>query len=144
MSTAEDDAAEEDDLASPARQIDAKIRELGDWRGEALARVRALIREADPDIVEEVKWRGVPVWSQDGMICTGESYTNAVKLTFAHGASLEDPAGLFNASLTGNTRRAIDIHEGEAIDGPAFVALIRAAIARNQAAAAARRKPKRA
>lgn len=143
MKTTQDDAAAEDDLTSPARQIDAKIRELGDWRGETLACVRALIHEADPDIVEEVKWRGVPVWSQDGILCTGETYRNAVKLTFANGAALDDPSRLFNSSLTGNTRRAIDIHEGEAIDGPALVALIRAAIAHNAAASVARRKPKR-
>ncbi|MFI5410899.1 DUF1801 domain-containing protein [Kaistia sp. UC242_56] len=121
--------------------IDAKIRELADWRGETLAHVRRLIRDADPDVVEEVKWRGVPVWSQDGIICTGETYKSAVKLTFANGAALDDPSGLFNASLEGNTRRAIDLHEGEAIDEAAFQALIRAAIARNQAKAKKPRKP---
>jgi hypothetical protein len=127
-----------------AALIDAKIAELGDWRGEALARVRALIREADPDVVEAVKWRkpsnpaGVPVWEHGGLICTGETYRDKVKLTFARGAALEDRAGLFNASLDGNTRRAIDIKEGEAPDGEALKALVRAAVAANLAAAAAR------
>jgi hypothetical protein len=116
---------------SPSQFIDAKIAELGDWRGETLARVRALIREADPEVVEEVKWRGVPVWSHAGIICTGETYKNAVKLTFARGASLDDPSGLFNSSLEGNTRRAIDIHEGDEIDEEALKALIRAAVALN-------------
>jgi len=123
---------------SPSREIDATIKELGDWRGEALARVRSLIRQADPEVVEEVKWRkpsnsmrGVPVWSHAGMICTGETYKSAVKLTFAKGASLPDPSGLFNSSLEGNTRRAIDIHEGEKLDEKAFKALIRAAVALN-------------
>jgi hypothetical protein len=116
---------------SPSRLIDARIKELGDWRGEMLARVRALIKEADPDVVEEWKWRGVPVWEHAGIICTGETYKAAVKLTFAKGASLKDPARLFNSSLEGNMRRAIDIHEGEAIDEKAFKALIRAAIALN-------------
>ena len=111
--------------------IDAKITELGDWRGETLARVRALIKKADPDVVEEVKWRGVPVWSHAGILCTGETYKSAVKLTFARGASLDDPSGLFNSSLEGNTRRAIDIHEGEEIDEAAFKALIGAAVALN-------------
>ncbi len=111
--------------------IDAKISELGDWRGETLARVRALIRKADPDVVEEVKWRGVPVWSHAGILCTGETYKSAVKLTFARGASLDDPSGLFNSSLEGNTRRAIDIHEGEEIDEAAFKTLIGAAVALN-------------
>src|SRR5690348_10334889 len=110
---------------SPSRLIDARIEELGDWRGETLARVRALIKAADPDVVEEWKWRGVPVWSHEGLICTGETYKTAVKLTFAKGASLKDPSGLFNSSLEGNTRRAIDIHEGEKIDEAAFKALIR-------------------
>jgi hypothetical protein len=118
--------------ASPSRLIDARIEELGDWRGETLARVRALIKRADPDVVEEWKWRGVPVWYRDGMICTGETYKNIVKLTFAKGAALKDPAGLFNSSLDGNVRRAIDIHEGEKIDTKALTALIRAAIALNQ------------
>jgi hypothetical protein len=112
--------------------IDARIAELGDWRGETLARVRALIREADPDVVEEWKW-DLPVWSHAGIICTGETYRRAVKLTFARGASLDDPSGLFNASLTGKTRRAIDIHEGEKLDERAFKALIRAAVALNTA-----------
>ena len=116
---------------SPSQFIDAKIADLGDWRGETLARVRALIREADPEVVEEVKWRGVPVWSHAGIICTGETYKNAVKLTFARGASLEDPSGLFNSSLEGNTRRAVDIHEGDEIDEEALKALIRAAVALN-------------
>ena len=111
--------------------IDAKIAELGDWRGETLARVRALIKKADPDVVEEVKWRGVPVWSHAGILCTGETYKSAVKLTFARGASLDDPSGLFNSSLQGNTRRAIDIHEGEEIDEAAFKTLIGAAVALN-------------
>jgi len=111
--------------------ISAKIAELGDWRGDTLARVRALIREVDPDVLEEWKWRGTPTWSHDGGICTGESYKAIVKLTFFKGASLKDPAKLFNSSLDGNTRRAIDIHEGEAIDANAFKALIRAAIALN-------------
>lgn len=119
------------DGASPSRLIDARIAELGDWRGETLARLRALIREADPDIVEEWKWRGVPVWYHDGMICTGETYRSVVKMTFAKGAALDDPAGLFNASLEGNARRAIDFREGDAIDAEALKALIRAAVALN-------------
>jgi hypothetical protein len=114
-----------------SKLISAKIAELDDWRGDALARVRALIKEADPDVVEEWKWMGTPVWSHDGGICTGESYKSAVKLTFFKGASLKDPAKLFNSSLEGNTRRAIDIHEGEEIDAKAFKALIRAAVALN-------------
>jgi hypothetical protein len=122
-----------------AAQIDAKITALGDWRGETLARVRALIHEADPEVVEELKWRGVPVWSHAGIICTGETYKAAVKLTFAKGAALEDPSGLFNSSLEGNTRRAIDIHQGEAIDGAALKALIRAAVALNTARPARRK-----
>ena len=122
---------EEKDGDSPSRLIDARIRELNDWRGEMLARLRGLIRQADPDVVEEWKWRGVPVWSHAGIICTGETYKAAVKLTFAKGAALEDPSGLFNSSLDGNTRRAIDVHEGDAIDGEAFKALIRAAVALN-------------
>jgi hypothetical protein len=116
---------------TPSRLIDARIEALGDWRGETLARLRALIREADPDIVEEWKWRGVPVWSHDGIVCTGETYKNVVKMTFARGAALADPAGLFNASLEGNTRRAIDLREGETIDAGALKALIRAAAALN-------------
>ena len=117
---------------SPSQRIDARIAELGDWRGEALARVRALIREALPGVVEDWKWRGVPVWYQDGMICTGESYKAAVKLTFAKGAALDDPTHLFNASLDGNVRRAIDIHEGERLDADAFKALVQAAAALNR------------
>lgn len=124
---------EKDEGTIPSRLIDARLRELGDWRGEALARVRELIREADPEAVEAWKWRGVPVWEHDGIICTGETYRKAVKLTFARGAALEDPAGLFNASLDGNTRRAIDIHEGDAIDAEALKALVRAAVALNLA-----------
>ena len=123
-----------------AKLIDARIAELGDWRGETLAHVRALIRKADPDVVEEWKWRGVPVWSHDGIICTGETYKAVVKLTFAKGASLADPSGLFNASLEGNTRRAIDIGEGAEIDEAAFVALVRAAIDANTTARSARKK----
>jgi hypothetical protein len=116
---------------SPSRLIDARIKELGDWRAETLARVRALIKQADPDVIEEWKWRGVPVWEHAGIICTGETYKAVVKLTFAKGASLEDPSGLFNSSLDGNTRRAIDIHEGDKIDEKALKALIRAAVALN-------------
>ena len=114
--------------------ISNRIAELGDWRGETLGRMRTLIKAADPDVVEEWKWRGTPVWSHDGIICTGESYKNVVKLTFAKGASLQDPARLFNSSLDGNTRRAIDIHEGEEVDGPAFKALVRQAVALNGSA----------
>lgn len=116
---------------SASELIDQRIAELGDWRGETLSRMRKLIREADPDVVEEWKWMGTPVWSHDGIICTGESYRSIVKLTFAKGASLQDPTKLFNSSLDGNTRRAIDIHEGEAVDAGAFRALIRAAVALN-------------
>src|SRR5258706_10900900 len=116
---------------SPSRLIDARIKELDDWRGKTLSHVRALIKQADPEVVEEWKWRGVPVWSHDGLICTGETYNNVVKMTFAKGASLEDPSGLFNSSLDGNTRRAIDLHEGEKIDEAALKALIRAAVALN-------------
>ena len=117
--------------ASASRLIDERIAELGDWRGEMLGRVRSLIKEADPEVVEEWKWRGVPVWSHGGLICTGETYKAAVKLTFARGAALSDPAGLFNASLEGGTRRAIDVHEGQTIDAEAFKALVRAAVALN-------------
>jgi len=132
---------------SPSRLIDARIKELGAWRGETLSRMRTLIKEADPDIVEEWKWvkatnPGTPVWSHDGIICTGESYKSTVKLTFAKGASLKDPAKLFNSSLDGNLRRAIDIHEGESVDAGAFKALIRSAVALNTSAGKA--KPKRA
>ncbi|MCQ1569850.1 DUF1801 domain-containing protein [Neorhizobium galegae] len=130
---------------SPAQLIDARIRELGDWRGETLARVRFLIKQAAPDVVEEWKWRGVPVWERDGIICTGETYKAAVKLTFAKGASLEDPSGLFNSSLDGNTRRAIDLHEGDKIDEEALKALVRGAVALNAARPArSRKKPKSA
>jgi hypothetical protein len=121
---------------SPSELISRRIAELDDWRGETLARMRRLIQEADPDVVEEWKWRGVPVWSHDGIICTGETYKSVVKLTFAKGASLEDPTGLFNSSLEGNVRRAIDIREGEDIDAAAFKALVREAIARNELGAA--------
>src|SRR3954466_1222441 len=120
---------------SPSRLIDARIEELGDWRGETLARVRLLIKQADPEVIEEWKWRGVPVWSHAGIICTGETYKNVVKMTFAKGASLADPSGLFNASLDGNTRRAIDLHEGDDMDEDAFKALIRAAAALNKSSA---------
>jgi len=120
---------------SPSQLIEARIRELGDWRGKTLAHVRALIKQAEPDVVEEWKWRGVPVWSLSGIICTGETYKSAVKLTFAKGASLDDPSKLFNSSLEGNTRRAIDIHEGEEIDEDAFKALIRAAATLNSSKA---------
>ena len=123
---------------SPSRLIDARIKELCDWRGETLSRLRALIKQADVEVVEEWKWRGVPVWSHAGIICTGETYKNVVKMTFAKGASLEDPSGLFNSSLDGNTRRAIDLHEGSAIDEDALKALIRAAVALNTSSAAKR------
>ena len=116
---------------SPSELIDARIEDLGDWRGEMLSRLRALIKEADPEVVEEWKWRGTPVWSHSGLICTGETYKNVVKMTFAKGASLEDPSGLLNSSLEGNTRRAIDIHEGDEIDEEALKALIRAAVTLN-------------
>lgn len=118
---------------TPSKLIDARIKELGDWRGETLARVRATIKQAVPDVVEEWKWRGVPVWYHAGMICTGETYKNVVKMTFAKGASLDDPSGLFNSSLEGNTRRAIDFHEGDKIDEKALKVLIRAAVALNTA-----------
>jgi hypothetical protein len=124
---------------SPSRLIDGRIKELSDWRGETLARIRSLIKEADPKVVEEWKWRGVPVWSHDGIICTGETYKAVVKMTFAKGASLKDPSRLFNSSLEGNTRRAIDIHEGETIDEKALKALIRAAVDLNTSSAAKRK-----
>jgi hypothetical protein len=124
---------------TPTERIDGRITELGDWRGETLARVRALIHEADPEVVEEWKWRGVPTWSHDGIICTGETYKQVVKLTFAKGASLKDPKGLFNSSLDGNVRRAIDIREGEAIDADALKALIAEAVAANIAGKPARK-----
>ncbi|MGE0280253.1 MAG: DUF1801 domain-containing protein [Rhizobiaceae bacterium] len=125
---------------TPSDLIDARIKELGDWRGEMLARVRAIIKQADPQVLEEWKWRGVPVWEHDGIICTGETYKAVVKMTFANGASLDDPSKLFNSSLEGNTRRAIDFHEGDKIDEAALMALIRAAVDVNTA----KRKPKRA
>lgn len=125
---------------APSRLIDARIAELGDWRGEMLARIRRIVRQADPDVVEEWKWRGVPVWSHDGIVSTGETYKEVVKMTFAKGASLEDPSGLFNSSLEGNTRRAIDFREGDTIDEKALKALVRAAVALN---ASARKKTKR-
>lgn len=131
MTSRKSRAAEGNETDSPSQLIDARIKELGDWRGAALARVRSLIRLAEPEVVEEWKWRGVPVWSHAGILCTGETYKDKVKLTFAKGASLADPAGLFNASLDGNTRRAIDIREGDAIDEEALMALIRAAVALN-------------
>jgi hypothetical protein len=123
------------DDGSASKLIDRRIAELGDWRGETLSRMRKLIREADPEVVEEWKWMGTPVWSHDGIICTGESYKSIVKLTFAKGASLKDPAKLFNSSLDGNVRRAIDLHEGEKVDERAFKALIRAAVALNTSGA---------
>ncbi|MDT7765628.1 MAG: hypothetical protein QOC63_5048 [Mycobacterium sp.] len=123
----------EDTAANPAELIDARINELGDWRGEVLARLRKLIKQADRDVVEEWKWRGVPTWYHDGMICTGETYKDKVKITFAKGASLDDPSGLFNSSLDGNTRRAIDILEGDKVDEKAFTALVHAAVQLNTA-----------
>ncbi|HWK68675.1 MAG TPA: DUF1801 domain-containing protein [Rhizobiaceae bacterium] len=129
-------------VSSPSQRIDARIEELGDWRGELLARLRALIKHADPDVVEEWKWRGVPVWSHGGIICTGETYKNVVKMTFAKGASLNDPSGLFNSSLEGSTRRAIDFHEGDEIDEEALAALIHAAVALNVSARASARPRK--
>ncbi len=133
MSTAEE-------LGQPSVLIDARIAELDDWRGEMLARIRTIIHQADPDVVETWKWRGVPVWEHDGNICTGETYKSVVKVTFAKGAALEDPAGLFNSSLEGNTRRAIDFHEGDKIDAAALKKLVRAAIALNTSTASTRRK----
>jgi hypothetical protein len=120
---------------SPSQLIDARIKELGDWRGTMLSRLRTLVKEADPEVVEEWKWRGVPVWSHDGIICTGETYKNVVKMTFAKGAALRDPSGLFNSSLDGNTRRAIDFHEGENIDEEALTTLVRAAVTLNKSKA---------
>lgn len=128
-----------DESGSPSELIDARIEQLGDWRGETLARVRKLIHDADPEVVEEWKWRGVPVWEHSGIICTGESYKDKVKLTFHKGASLEDPSGLFNASLEGNARRAIDIHEGEEISASALKGLILAAVELNESKATGRR-----
>jgi hypothetical protein len=120
---------------SPSQLIDARIKELGDWRGEMLSRLRTLVKEADPEVIEEWKWRGVPVWYHDGMICTGETYKNVVKMTFAKGAALKDPSGLFNSSLDGSTRRAIDFHERARIDEEALKALVRAAVALNKSTA---------
>ena len=131
MTESKDGSNETNAGESPPRLIDARIKELGDWRGEMLARIRKLIKQADPDVVEEWKWRGVPVWYHGGMICTGETHKNVVKMTFAKGASLEDPSGLFNSSLDGNTRRAIDFHDGDKIDEKALRALIRAAVKLN-------------
>jgi hypothetical protein len=139
MKQGRDGSKEEKGGDSPSRLIDARIEALGDWRGETLARVRILIKQADPDMVEEWKWRGVPVWSHAGIICTGETYKNVVKMTFAKGASLAGPSGLFNASLEGNTRRAIDFHEGDKIDEKALKALIRTAVALNMSVQATAR-----
>ncbi len=138
MKTQKSDTEEGSGGNSPSQLIDARIKELNDWRGKTLARIRGLIKEADPDVIEEWKWRGVPVWSHAGILCTGETYKHVVKMTFAKGASLEDPSGLFNASLEGNTRRAIDIHEGDPIDEEALKALVRAAVEFNTSAAAKR------
>ncbi|KAA1237323.1 hypothetical protein D3C87_733470 [compost metagenome] len=135
--TVTEKAAEE---AAASEVIDRKIAELGDWRGDTLAHIRAVIRTADPEVIEEVKWRGVPVWSHAGILCTGETYKSAVKMTFAKGASLEDPAGLFNSSLEGNTRRAIDFHEGDVVDDQALAALIQAAVALNVAATSGKKR----
>ena len=131
--TAKTTGATDASSASPSKMIDGRIRELGDWRGEMLARVRGLIKQAVPDVIEEWKWRGVPVWEHDGIICTGETYKEVVKMTFAKGAALDDPAGLFNSSLDGNVRRAIDIQQGDKINEKALTALVRAAIALNMA-----------
>jgi hypothetical protein len=128
---------------SPSQLIDARIKELGDWRGELLSRLRSLIKQADPEVIEEWKWRGTPVWSHDGLICTGETYKSVVKMTFAKGASLTDPSRLFNASLEGNVRRAIDFHQGESVDEAALKALIRAAVILNTSSARSRAKPAR-
>jgi hypothetical protein len=144
MNKTESGLQEEEGGDSPSQLIDARIRDLDDWRGATLARVRALIRQADAEVEEEWKWRGVPVWSHAGIICTGETYKSVVKLTFAKGAALEDASRLFNSSLEGNTRRAIDLHEGEQIDEPAFTALIIAAVALNTSAAAKKRSKPRA
>jgi hypothetical protein len=128
---------------SPSKLIDERIKELGDWRGKTLSHLRTLIQQADPEVVEEWKWRGVPVWSHDGIICTGETYKSVVKLTFAKGAALEDPSGLFNSSLEGNVRRAIDVHEGEKIDAAALKALVRAAAALNASSTKAKKGKKK-
>jgi len=127
--------SESQESKSPSQLIDARIEELGDWRGEMLSRLRAMVKEADPEVVEEWKWRGVPAWYHDGLICTGETYKDHVKMTFAKGAALEDPSGLFNSGLDGNTRRAIDFHEGETIDEEALKTLIRAAVTLNKSTA---------
>lgn len=129
------DSTDENGGNSPSQLIDTRIEELGDWRGATLARIRTLVKEADPDVLEEWKWRGVPVWSHAGIVCTGETYKNAVKMTFAKGAALEDPSSLFNSSLEGNTRRAIDFHEGDTVDETALKALILAAVALNTSVA---------
>ena len=139
MKNRKSDSTEGKRAGSRSQLIDARIQELGDWRGKALARIRYLMKQADPEVVEEWKWRGVPVWSHAGMICTGETYKDVVKLTFAKGAALPDPCGLFNSSLEGNTRRAIDLHAGDKIDEKALKALIRAAVALNTSAAASAR-----
>lgn len=139
VKTAKRGSRKEDASNSPSRLIDKRVKELSDWRGEMLARVRILIKQADPEVVEEWKWRGVPVWSHAGIICTGETYKNVVKMTFAKGASLDDPSGLFNSSLEGSTRRAIDFHEGDKIDQKALKALIRAAVALNTSVRATER-----
>ena len=144
MKTRKSAAKEAKGGASPSRLIDARIKELSDWRGETLARVRILIKQAVPDVVEEWKWRGVPVWEHAGIICTGETYKAVVKMTFAKGAALADPSRLFNSSLEGNVRRAIDIHEGDKIDEKALKALIRAAVALNISVLGSRKKPKSA
>jgi hypothetical protein len=149
MTTSKSGSKEGEGGDSPSRLIDARIKELSDWRGETLARIRTLIKEADPDVVEEWKWRGVPVWSHAGIVCTGETYKNVVKMTFFKGAALADPSGLFNSSLEGNTRRAIDFHEGDKIDEEALKALVRAAVALNTSVRAAarprfRKRPKSA
>ena len=133
------DASRKKQKKSPSRMIDERIKELGDWRGKVLSKLRTLIKQADPEVVEEWKWRGVPVWSHDGLICTGETYKHVVKMTFPKGAALEDPSGLFNSSLDGNTRRAIDFHEGEKIDEAALKGLIRAAVTLNASRAPRRR-----
>jgi hypothetical protein len=122
-------------MTTPSQLIDARIKELDDWRGEMLSRLRSLVKEADPEVVEEWKWRGVPVWSHDGLICTGETYKKVVKMTFAKGAALKDPSGLFNSSLEGNTRRAIDFHEGDDVDEEALKTLVRAAVTLNESKA---------
>src|SRR5438445_9020941 len=137
-------ASEAKSAASPSQHIDARIKELGDWRGETLARIRSIIKQADPEMVEEWKWRGVPVWEHDGIICTGETYKAVVKMTFARGAALDDPSDLFNSSLEGNTRRAIDFHQGDKIDEKALKALIREAVELNVSARASRKQPKSA